>query len=348
MKPEDWQARHYLGDCFIGLQRWQEAGQEYRHVLAINPKFSWSYHNLGIVLVNLEQFEEAYQCFVKIDEQEPDFWDSQPGNFQIQQRLGNYLLEQERWEDAVIVSRRVIKLNPDFEWGHVNLKRALQGLGEFEETVSALRKELINIEHHSRNSKAPINDVEHYLDLIEKLTAEKKITKAIADQLKVNFCLQNQNLIKQQPNIDNHNKNINEVFIQLDLCEAINGYGWSTASKDGRWTRNNQISSLVFPQLNEGHYLFEMSVISEAFEGLLKSFKIYINDENLIFIISSKENHQNFPALVHGDFWISNPGEKAFLSIELSWDNTSHLQESNSNNLNRSGIQVKEITIKAA
>ena len=142
IEPENWEAQHHLGDCLINLKRWEEASEAYREALKVNPDFVWAHHNLGIALVNLEQFEEAYGCFEKVKEQKPDFWDWAKVEYSapLQCKLGDYLLQQQRWEDAAAVYRRVIRLNPDFAWGYVNLGRALQELKEFEKAVEVLQK----------------------------------------------------------------------------------------------------------------------------------------------------------------------------------------------------------------
>ena len=126
----------------MSLKRWEEASEAYLQVLKVKPDFVWAHHNLGIALVNLEQFEEAYECFEKVREQKPDFWDVAKVKYSapLQQKLGDYLFKQHRWEEAVVVYERVITLNPEFAWGHLNLGRTLQELDRYHEAIAALEK----------------------------------------------------------------------------------------------------------------------------------------------------------------------------------------------------------------
>ena len=135
IKPDDWEARHHLGDCLLNMERWQDAATSYRQALELNPNFIWSFHNLGVALVNLAQFEEAHDCFEKVRVIKEDFWELHQLDFSVQQKLGDYLFEQQRWQDAVTAYRLVISLNPDFVWVNSNLARALQRLGRSEEIV---------------------------------------------------------------------------------------------------------------------------------------------------------------------------------------------------------------------
>ena len=56
-------------------RKWEDPSQAYRQTLKLKPDEIQVHHNLDLVLVNLEQFEEAYECFKKVSSLKSDFQD---------------------------------------------------------------------------------------------------------------------------------------------------------------------------------------------------------------------------------------------------------------------------------
>ena len=77
-------------------RKWEDSSQLYRQTLKLKPDSIWADHNLGVVLVNLEQFEEAYECFKKVSSLKSDFWDLNNNKIkytlELQQNLGDYFI----------------------------------------------------------------------------------------------------------------------------------------------------------------------------------------------------------------------------------------------------------------
>ena len=95
-------------------------------------------------MVNLEQFEEAYECFKKVSSLKSDFWDVNNNKIKytiaIVAKARGFLFEQQHWEDALAVYLQMITLNSDFAWRHFNLGLTLREMVKFEEAIAPLKK----------------------------------------------------------------------------------------------------------------------------------------------------------------------------------------------------------------
>lgn len=71
----DFEIHHKLGDFFLRELLFAKAIESYKRAIALNPKFAWSYNNLGRTLSKLERYQEASDQFQKAIEVAPDlFW----------------------------------------------------------------------------------------------------------------------------------------------------------------------------------------------------------------------------------------------------------------------------------
>ncbi|MEG4353287.1 tetratricopeptide repeat protein [Microcoleus sp. LAD1_D3] len=65
-----------------------------------------------------------------------------PNNFEIHLELGKVLEKEKKWDEAIISYRRAIELNPDYSWSHQHLGDALAELGQIHEASACYRRAL--------------------------------------------------------------------------------------------------------------------------------------------------------------------------------------------------------------
>ena len=109
------------------------------------------------------------------------------------------------------------------------------------------------------------------------------------------------------------------IPIKCELKNRIVGSGWHSCEQHGRWTGPGTLSSVVLPYPNAGKYRLELIVRAEARAGLLKTLKINVNEQPLVW----SYNRQNtfFPVVISSEIAIeaeNNP----FLSVDLAIDET--------------------------
>ncbi|WP_293355774.1 MULTISPECIES: phytanoyl-CoA dioxygenase family protein [unclassified Microcoleus] len=66
----------------------------------------------------------------------------QPDNFEIHLELGKVLEKEQKWDDAINSYRRAIELNPDYSWSHQHLGDALAEVGQIHEASTCYRRAL--------------------------------------------------------------------------------------------------------------------------------------------------------------------------------------------------------------
>lgn len=62
-----------LGLCYMQLERVQEAEEEFKHAIYLDPKFSKAYLDLGLLYFEKKNYEKAIEQWNTILEVEPDF-----------------------------------------------------------------------------------------------------------------------------------------------------------------------------------------------------------------------------------------------------------------------------------
>ena len=122
----------------LGLLTWRQASiyrdneTLHRHIIALNPQARDAHLNLGIILYNQGQYEEALDAARIAVEQRPDY-------SRTHANLGAALNELGRYEEAELHLRRAIALNPQ-EWhAHLNLGEASYKQARHEEALEATR-----------------------------------------------------------------------------------------------------------------------------------------------------------------------------------------------------------------
>jgi tetratricopeptide (TPR) repeat protein len=131
--PDDERAHSMLGNLFFGTQDWEAAIAEYKRALAIDPKFSPPYNQLGYALRFLDRDTEAEAAFTTYTELIPD----EPNPYDSRAEL---LLHLGRYREAIDGYKKALDLNPNFPSAYVGIGHALIYLGEPEEARKAFVK----------------------------------------------------------------------------------------------------------------------------------------------------------------------------------------------------------------
>jgi tetratricopeptide (TPR) repeat protein len=142
----------------------------WRTTLARNPTCWMAHNNLGIVLFQKGETDEAIAHYRTTLQMQPDFWDAdynlgsallkkgemdeaiaycneaaamQPNDPDAQVALGNALTGKERIDDAIIHYQRALAIRPDYFVAHYSLSQALLKKGEVDAAVFHCRAALL-------------------------------------------------------------------------------------------------------------------------------------------------------------------------------------------------------------
>jgi tetratricopeptide (TPR) repeat protein len=109
-----------------------EALQVYDRAIAADPSFSWPYHNVGRLYLDLGNLEQARRWLLRAVEVNPDHWRAQVS-------LGVAAHRARRHDDALAAYTRAATMNPDDARTHADIGWVLLETGRETEAVRALR-----------------------------------------------------------------------------------------------------------------------------------------------------------------------------------------------------------------
>ena len=124
VSPHNARAHYNLGTVLYQAGQADEAFEEYERTLEIKPEYFEAHNNLGKVLYERRQYAEAAVHF-----REALLGD--PNVSAIQLNMGNALAQLGKLPEAVEHYREALRLRPDFALAHRNLANALTRQGEF-------------------------------------------------------------------------------------------------------------------------------------------------------------------------------------------------------------------------
>ena len=152
----------------LGVLSWQRAAvfrddrTLWRHTLTKNPGCWMAHNNLGTLLQNRGELDEAIEHLERVLQLKPD-------SAQTHNNLGNALSDQGKLDQAVQHYQRAIQLNPDFAKAHMNFGNALAKLGKRDEAIQQFERALqINPDY-----------VKAHINLGNVLSAQGKLDEAI-------------------------------------------------------------------------------------------------------------------------------------------------------------------------
>ena len=131
--PDCWLARNNLGTLLADKGQVDEAIQNFRKAIQINPDYPEAWYNLGNTLAAQGRFDEAIQDYRKAIQINPNSSDALSN-------LGLALTAQGRFDEALESQRKAIQINPNSSSALNNLALALADKGRFDEAIENYRK----------------------------------------------------------------------------------------------------------------------------------------------------------------------------------------------------------------
>ncbi len=132
------------------VQVWHNSEKLWRHALSVTQRSSTAHYNLGHILADRDELEEAiwhYQQALRIN----------PTDISAHNNLGNALSSQGQLEEAIGHYRQALRINPTDSLTHNNLGNALRSQGQLEEAIGHYRQALrINPAHSMAHSNLGI------------------------------------------------------------------------------------------------------------------------------------------------------------------------------------------------
>ena len=115
------------------LSYWHDTGSLFRHTLAVTKGNALAHNNLGNVLLDNQQADEAVAQFKQALAIQPDYADAHVN-------LGNARLQQGRVDEAMAEFQLALNLQPDSAEAHYNLGNALLQKGRPDEAILHFRR----------------------------------------------------------------------------------------------------------------------------------------------------------------------------------------------------------------
>ena len=114
---------------------WKDSERLWRHALALEEESSFAHNNLGLVLAERGELEEAIKEFRRAVEIDPAF-------VEAQSNLGYFLARQGSSQEAIVHLHRALEVEPGFVNAHNTLGNILADRGALDEAVEHFRKAL--------------------------------------------------------------------------------------------------------------------------------------------------------------------------------------------------------------
>ena len=164
IKPDDiYQWWNFQGNILNALKRYKEAVFSFREALKINPNYLDATYGLGLVLYNLEEYQQAIVELNKVLSQQPDsifyrgcaflhlkqyekaitdfdaLLDINPDYLQAWQQRGTALYYLREYPDAIISFNQALQLQSD-PWSFYNRGCCYALQGENDKAVASLQE----------------------------------------------------------------------------------------------------------------------------------------------------------------------------------------------------------------
>jgi tetratricopeptide (TPR) repeat protein len=125
-----------LGDAYSNKGRTDEAIEEFKEAIRLQPYFEMAHNNLGLAYRKQGRIDEAIEEFKLALKLKPD-------NPKAHNNLGVVYFKQSRIEEAIEEFKEALRLNPDHAKAHDNLGAAYRNQGRIEEAIEEHKKAII-------------------------------------------------------------------------------------------------------------------------------------------------------------------------------------------------------------
>jgi tetratricopeptide (TPR) repeat protein len=133
--PDCWMARNNLGFILTQKGEVDEAMAQFQKALEINPKDPPSWNNVGNVLLHWGKVDEAIPYFQKALQVNPDY-------VEARNNLGSALLQKGKVDEAMAQFQKALQIDPDFVEAYGNLGNAMLQEGKADEAIAYYQKAL--------------------------------------------------------------------------------------------------------------------------------------------------------------------------------------------------------------
>ena len=131
--PDHTGAWHLCGIAHAQLDEFQQATDCFEKAVQFGPDVANYHYNLGLAYRRLDRLEDTVNCYRRALELDPDM-------FEAHNNLGNTLNDLGNTDEAAKCYGEFVERYPDNSIGHFNLGNVLQEVGEYDDSISHLRK----------------------------------------------------------------------------------------------------------------------------------------------------------------------------------------------------------------
>ena len=133
--PVSWLAHNNLGYVLRQKGQVDEAMVQYQKALEIDPGYANAHYNFGNALFQKGRLDEAMEHYQKALEIQPQYAEAH-------NNLGNVLRQKGRVDEAIIQYQKALKIEPDFVMAHYNLGMVLAQKGLADEAITQYQEAL--------------------------------------------------------------------------------------------------------------------------------------------------------------------------------------------------------------
>jgi tetratricopeptide (TPR) repeat protein len=143
--PVSWLAHNNLGYVLRQKGQVDEAIVQYQKALEIDPGYANAHYNFGNALFQKGRVDEAMEHYQKALEIQPQYAEAH-------NNLGNVLRQKGRVDEAIIQYQKAVVIEPDFAMAHYNLGMVLAQKGLADEAIAQF-KETLRFKPDDTNAK---------------------------------------------------------------------------------------------------------------------------------------------------------------------------------------------------
>ncbi|MBW1998365.1 MAG: tetratricopeptide repeat protein [Deltaproteobacteria bacterium] len=135
LDPEDAEIKHEIALVYRGLRLYDLSIEYFKKALALRPRYSEAYNNLGTVYILTRQWDKALACFKRASSdvlyRTPHF---------AYRNMGLVYYNKGEFDKAIESYQQAISLAPQFSPTYLNLGYAYEAVHRYQDAVEAYKK----------------------------------------------------------------------------------------------------------------------------------------------------------------------------------------------------------------